>query len=78
MEQLAQQIATAEGITVTEAVRESLISLAGMRGLNTKKPPLRERLAKLAHEKVDALPPKVPADNRSDSDILGYNEHGTW
>lgn len=55
MEQLAQQIATAEGVTVTEVVRESLLSLAGIRGLVAKKPALRERLAKLARE-VDALP----------------------
>lgn len=77
MEELAQQIATAEGVTVTEVVRESLVSLAGMRGLETKKLPLRERLAKLASE-VDALPHKTPVDNRSDNDVLGYNEHGTW
>ncbi len=77
MEQLAQQIATAEGVTITEVVRESLISLAGMRGLDTKKPPLRERLTKLARE-IDALPHKTPSDNRSDNDVLGYNEHGTW
>lgn len=55
MEQLAQQIANAEGVTVTEVVRESLLSLAGMRGLVAKKLPLRERLTKLARE-VDALP----------------------
>lgn len=41
MEQLAQQIANAEGVTVTEVVRESLLSLAGMRGLVAKKLPLR-------------------------------------
>lgn len=77
MERLAQQIAKAEGVSVTEVVRESLLSLAGLRGLTAKKPPLRERLAKLARE-VDALPPPASADNRSDNDILGYNEHGTW
>ena len=76
MERLAQQLATAEGVTVTEVVRESLLSLAGMRGLVTQKQPLRERLAALARE-VDALP-KSPANSRSDNDILGYNEHGAW
>ena len=54
MERLAQQIATAEGITVTEAVRESLLSLASVRGLGAKKSPLSERLARLARE-VDVL-----------------------
>lgn len=77
MEELAQQMATAEGVTVTEVVRESLVSLAGMRGLETKKLPLRERLAKLASE-VDALPQKTPVDSRSDNDVLGYNKYGTW
>lgn len=77
MEQLAQQIAMAEGVTVMEVVRESLLSLAGIRGLAAKKPPLRERLAKLARE-VDTLAPHTSIDNRSDNDILGYNEHGTW
>ena len=77
MEQLAQQLAKAEGVTVAEVVRESLLSLAGMRGLSAKKPPLRERLAALAAE-VDALPLRSPADNRSDNDILGYDEHGIW
>jgi hypothetical protein len=78
MERLAQQIAQAEGVTVTEVVRESLLSLAGMRGFVAKKSPLRERLAKLASE-VDALPHNsTSVDNSSANDILGYNEHGTW
>ena len=75
MERLAQQLAKAEGVTVTEVVRESLLSLAGIRGLVAKKPPLRQRLAALARE-VDALPHRP--DARSDNDILGYNEHGAW
>jgi hypothetical protein len=75
MERLAQQLAKAEGVTVTEVVRESLLSLAGIRGLVAKKPPLRQRLAALARE-VDALPHRP--DTRSDNDILGYNEHGAW
>ena len=77
MEQLAQRIAKAEGVSVTEVVCESLQSLAGIRGLATKKQPLRERLAKLAHE-VDALPRHASVNNLSDNDILGYNEHGIW
>ncbi len=77
MEELAQQLAKAEGVTVEEVVRESLLSLAGIRGLTGKKPPLRERLAALAAE-VDALPHRSPVDNRSDNDILGYDEYGIW
>ena len=64
-----RQIAFAKGISVDDVVRESLTSLAGLRGLTAKKAPLRERLAALARE-VDALPPRVPADTRSDDEIL--------
>lgn len=77
MEELAQRLAKAEGVTVTEVVREGLLSLAGIRGVTAKKPPLRIRLAVLAAE-VDALPHRSPADKRSDNDILGYDEHGVW
>lgn len=45
MEQLAQQLAKAEGVTITEAVREGLLSLANKCGLNVKQQSLRERLA---------------------------------
>jgi len=75
MERLAEQMAIAEGVSVAEVVRESLLSLAGLRGMETRQPPLRERLAALARE-VDAIPPRSPADTRSDNDILGYNEPG--
>jgi antitoxin VapB len=77
MERLAEQIAVAEGVSVTEVLRESLVSLAGLRGLTTRKAPLRERLAVLARE-VDALPAHVPTDPHSDDEVLGYNEHGVW
>lgn len=77
IELLAQSIASAEGVPVTEVVRESLRSLAGLRGVATERRPLRERLAALARE-VDAVPPGVPAETRSDDEILGYGEHGTW
>jgi hypothetical protein len=77
MERLAEQIAVAEGVSVTEVLRESLISLAGLRGVTTWKAPLRERLAALAKE-VDAVPAPVPTDLRSDDEVLGYNEHGVW
>jgi hypothetical protein len=77
MERLAQQIAIAEGVTVVDVLRESLTSLAGLRGLPAQKAPLRERLALLAQE-VDAIPPRMPSDMRSDNEILGYNELGVW
>ncbi|MGA8053754.1 MAG: type II toxin-antitoxin system VapB family antitoxin [Burkholderiales bacterium] len=77
IERLAEQIARAEGVPVAEVVRESLRSLAGQRGVETGRKPLRERLAALARE-VDALPPRTPADTRSDDEILGYDKHGAW
>ena len=77
MERLAHQIAVAEGMSVIDVLRESLTSLADSRGLPTQKAPLRERLAALARE-VDAIPPRTPADMRSDDEILGYNELGVW
>ncbi|MDR0378853.1 MAG: type II toxin-antitoxin system VapB family antitoxin [Candidatus Accumulibacter sp.] len=76
-ESLARRIAAAERISVDDVLRESLTSLAEMRGLPIKKAPLRERLATLARE-VDAIPPRIPADPRSDDEILGYNEPGAW
>lgn len=77
MERLAQQIASAEGVSVTEVVREGLLSLAGQRGVVARKPALRERLTALARE-VDALPRRSSAGTRSDNDVLGYDEHGAW
>lgn len=77
LEHLAERIARAEGMSVTEVVRESLLSLADQRGMDVRQQPLRERLAALARE-VDALPPRLPADTRKDEEILGYNEHGAW
>jgi len=78
LEQLAQELAAAEGTTVESVVRESLMSRAGRRGF-TGVPgrPLRDRLAELARE-VDALPSKVPADSRTAEAVLGYDDHGQW
>ena len=48
VEHLAKQVAAAEGISIPEVLRESLLSLAGLRGLTMRKEaPLRERLAAL-------------------------------
>jgi hypothetical protein len=78
LEQLAQELAAAEGTTVESVVRESLMSRAGRRGLTvTSARPLRDRLADLARE-VDALPAKVPADDRTVEAVLGYDDHGQW
>ena len=78
LEQLAQQLAAAEGTTVESVVRASLMSRAGRRGLmGVSERPLRDRLAELARE-VDALPAKVPADTRTAEAVLGYDDHGKW
>ena len=72
VEQLAQKLAADAGVTVTEVLRASLLSLAGLRRSNpVVKKTLRERLAALVLE-VDALP-KSAADNFSDNNILGYS-----
>jgi hypothetical protein len=76
LEQLAQELAAAEGTTVEIVVRESLMSRAGRRELTVaSERPLRDRLADLARE-IDALPPKVPADNRTGEAVLGYDDRG--
>jgi hypothetical protein len=77
IEHLAERIARAEGVSVAEVMREGLMSLADLRGVITRKPPLRERLAALARE-VDAVPARDQTDTRSDDEILGYGEHGVW
>ena len=77
LEQLAQQLAAAEGTTVERVVRESLLSRAGTRGLKVHERPLRERLRDLARE-VDALPVRMPADRRTAEEIVGYDERGQW
>ena len=77
LEQLAQQLAAAEGTTVERVVRESLLSRAGRRGLAVHEQPLRERLKGLARE-VDALPARVPADRRTADEVVGYDERGQW
>jgi hypothetical protein len=78
MEHLAKRIAVAKGVSITEVLRESLLCFAQLRGLTMRKEtPLHERLAALARE-VDAMPARVPLDQRSDDEILGYNERGAW
>ena len=71
IENLARQMAFVEGVSVDNVLRESLLLLANLRGFAARNTPLRERLAALAKE-VDAIPPRVPSDKRSDDEILGY------
>ncbi len=77
MERLAEQMASAEGVSIADVVREGLLCLAGHRGVTAPRPPLRARLAALAGE-IDGVPKRLPADTRSDNEILGYDEHGAW
>jgi hypothetical protein len=77
LERLIEQIANADGISVIEVLQESLDSLITLRGVNERRATLEERLAELARE-VDAIPPRVPPDNRSADEVLGYNEYGVW
>jgi hypothetical protein len=77
IERLAEKIARTQGVPVVEVVRKGLLSLANQRTGDTGRAPLRERLAALARD-VDAVPPRMPPDRRSDDEILGYNEHGAW
>jgi antitoxin VapB len=77
VEHLARELAKSKGVSVADVVRESLLSLAKNGSVAARPAPLRERLTALASE-VDALPKRAPLDLRSDDEILGYNEHGTW
>ena len=77
LEQLAKQLAAAGGTTIERVVRESLISLAGKRGLAVHDRPLRDRLAELA-QAVDAVPTRQPPDRRTADEIIGYDQHGQW
>jgi hypothetical protein len=82
LEKLAQKIANADGVSVTEVLRQGLHTLIKLRGsserkVSKSKGSLQERLAILAR-RVDAIPNRVPPDNRSDNEILGYNKYGLW
>lgn len=77
LEQLAKQLAAAEGTTIESVVRDCLMSLAGRRGLALHDRPLRDRLAELAQE-VDAVPAKRPPDRRTAEAVIGYDKHGQW
>ncbi len=69
---LARAVAKAAGESLTEAIRvalqERLERLTGRRRASTREEKLREIL-----KRVDALP---RVDDRSEDEILGYDEHG--
>ena len=75
-ERLVQKLASAQGTSEGDVVRESVLALAKMRGLALDQAPLRERLAKLALE-IAALPKAAP-NLLTDDAILGYDEQGLW
>jgi hypothetical protein len=76
IEHLVRRIAAAEGVSVEAVVRASLVSLAGMHGIPAHDSrPMRDRLAALALE-VDAVPRST--DDRTDDQVLGYDERGLW
>jgi hypothetical protein len=77
LEQIARQLAAAEGTIVENVVRVSLLSCADKRALTSHDRPLRERLVDLARE-VDAIPAKQPTDRRVAEDVNGYDENGRW
>jgi hypothetical protein len=76
IEGLARRIADLDGTSVETVLCDSVLALAGRRGvIPEKRPALRDRLAALARE-VDAMPRGT--DRRSDDEILGYDERGQW
>jgi hypothetical protein len=76
IEGLAHRIAVLDGTSVEAVVCDSVLALAGRRGVVPEnRPALRDRLAALARE-VDAIPRGT--DPRSEDEILGYDERGQW
>lgn len=76
VERLARRLADLDGTSVEAVVRDSVLALAGRRGvMPEKRPALRDRLAALARE-VDAMPRGT--DTRRDDEVLGYDERGHW
>lgn len=67
LERLALQVAIIEGMPVAEVVREAVLSMAGLRGVDGPRPLLRKRFATLARE-VHGLAPRVTSNTRSEQD----------
>ena len=65
MEALAQQLANAKGTSIGEVLQESLVFLAGSRGI-------AHEIAG-AHQAETPSRKKSPSDGLSDDQILGYN-----
>ena len=69
---LAREVARQTGETLTEAIRTSLAErLQRLSGRN-RAPLLKERLYEILH-RIDKLP---RLDDRTDDEILGYDENG--
>jgi hypothetical protein len=77
IEQLINKIASVDGISATEVLCKSLDALIRRRAIIANRATFAENLAKLARE-IDEIRASSPPDNRSDDEILGYNEYGGW
>jgi antitoxin VapB len=74
--QLARELAAVTGESVTEAVVNALRERLGRRRA-VDRATRRKRLAALRALRR-TLAGREPADPRSDDEILGYNEYGTF
>ncbi len=75
-DQLARELAAVTGESITEAVVNALRErLRRRRGVD--RATRRKRLAALRAMRA-RLAGREPADPRSDDEILGYNEYGTF
>jgi antitoxin VapB len=75
-DRLARELAAATGETLAEAVTAALRERLERRR-NIRPQTLQERLAALRAMRA-VLAGQEVADRRSDDEILGYNEHGTF
>jgi antitoxin VapB len=75
-DRLARELATATGESITEVVTNALRERLGRRR-TVDRATRRKRLAALRAMRA-TLAGREPADLRSDDEILGYNEYGTF
>ena len=75
-DRLARELSAATGETITEAVRAALRERIERNSAKAR----RSRAARIAAiEKIVAEVAAMPVqDDRSEDEILGYNEHGTF
>jgi len=69
---LAREVAHRTGETLTEAIRTALTERLQRLSGRRRAPSVKERLYEILH-RVDALP---NLDDRSEDEILGYDENG--